>query len=77
MSRRRPLILAAGLIPLATPLAARAQPTQRMRRIGFLSFGKSTNEVAQLTRPMVRESLRRAGWEEGRNLVVERRYAEV
>jgi putative ABC transport system substrate-binding protein len=76
MSRRRQLILAAGLMPLATPLAALAQPVQRPRRIGYLSLGKSANELAQLSRSMVRESLRRAGWEEGKNLVIERRYAE-
>ena len=76
MSRRRELILAAGLMPLATPLAVLAQPTPRMRQIGYLSLGNSASEVGQLTRSIVRESLRRAGWEEGRNLMIERRYAE-
>ena len=76
MRRRRELILAAGLMPLATPLAVLAQPTPRMRQIGYLSLGNSASEVGQLTRSIVRESLRRAGWEEGRNLMIERRYAE-
>ncbi len=77
MNQRRQLILAAGLSPLVTPLAGLAQPAQRVRRIGHLSLSKSANEVAQMGRSMFRESLRRAGWEEGRNLVIERRYAEA
>jgi putative tryptophan/tyrosine transport system substrate-binding protein len=76
VNRRRQLILAAGLSSLALPHASPAQPAQRVRRIGFLSLSKSANEVAATGRAMTRESLRRAGWEEGRNLVIERRYAE-
>jgi putative ABC transport system substrate-binding protein len=72
MSRRRQLVLAAGL----APFAGLAQPAQRMRRIGSLSLSKANNEVAKIGRSMTRESLRRAGWEEGKNLVIERRYAE-
>ena len=76
MNHRRQLILAAGLSPLVTPHAGLAQPAPRMRRIGHLSLSKRDNELAQTGRTMIRESLRRAGWEEGRNLVIERRYAE-
>ena len=76
MKRRRQLILAAGLAPLATPLAGLAQSLQQVRRIGTLSLSKYANEVAQLGRSMMLESLRHLGWEEGRNLVIDRRYAE-
>jgi len=70
------MLVAAALGPLMAPLLARAQPAQRMRRIGTLSFGKRDNEVMQMGRAMLQESLRLSGWDEGRNLVVERRYAE-
>jgi putative tryptophan/tyrosine transport system substrate-binding protein len=76
MNHRRQLILLSALTPLATPFVGLAQPAQRVRQIGFLSLSKSANEVAAMGRSMTRESLRRAGWEEGRNLVIERRYAE-
>jgi putative ABC transport system substrate-binding protein len=69
-------MLATWLSPLLTPFAGLAQPAQRMRRIGHLTLSKSATEVAQAGRTNMRESLWRAGWEEGRNLVVERRYAE-
>jgi len=77
MNHRRQLLLATGLVPLLTPLAGLAQPAARVRRIGHLSLSKSSNEVAQRGRAMFAESLRRAGWEEGRNLLIERRYAEA
>jgi putative ABC transport system substrate-binding protein len=77
VSHRRELVLAAGLAPtLLTPLAGLAQPSPRVRRIGSLSLSKSDTEVAQVGRKMAVESLRRLGWEEGKNLLIERRYAE-
>jgi putative tryptophan/tyrosine transport system substrate-binding protein len=74
MNHRRRRVLAAGLSPLASSFAGLAQ--QRMRRIGSLSLGKSASETAQLVVSRGRESFRRTGWEEGRNLIVERRWAE-
>lgn len=70
--RRRKFLLASGAL-LAAPLASIAQPAQPVRRIGFLSpYLPPPPGTAWL----FRESLRRAGYEEGKNLVIEARFAE-
>jgi putative ABC transport system substrate-binding protein len=66
----------AVLAVLAVPRLGVAQPSPRMRRIGHLSRSKSDAEVTQVGRKLRVESLRRLGWEEGKNLLIERRYAE-
>ena len=53
-----------------------AQPSPRVRRIGYLSFGKADAELEQLGEKIGRESLRRLDWEDGKNLLIERCYAE-
>ena len=64
--------LAGGL--LAAPLAAEAQPAGRVYRIGFL--GNSTAALeANLVGPF-REGLRDLGYVEGRNVLIEYRWAE-
>lgn len=47
-----------------------------MRRIGSLSPIKSDSELGAAPRRMFSESFRRAGWEEGVNLLHEKRYTE-
>ena len=76
MNRRRKLAFAIGLSALATPFAGLAQPAGRGRRIGWLSLGKSGSEVAQQLQRQLREWLLRAGYEEGKNLAIEWRFAE-
>jgi len=61
---------------LAMPQLGIAQQSPRMRRIGFLSLSKADAEVNQLGAKLTRESLRRLGWEYGKNLLIEPRYAE-
>jgi putative ABC transport system substrate-binding protein len=61
--------LAGGL--LATPLAAEAQPTGRVWRIGLLS---PLFREDPLLEPLL-EGLRELGYVQGRNLVLEQRYA--
>ena len=59
---------------LAAPLAAEAQPTGKVYRIGFL--GNSTEALeANLVGPF-REGLRERGYVEGRDLTIEYRWAE-
>jgi len=59
---------------LAAPLAAEAQPTGKVYRIGFL--GNSTEALeANLVGPL-REGLRERGYVEGRDLTIEYRWAE-
>ena len=59
---------------LAAPLAAEGQPAGRLPRIGFL--GNSTGALeANLVGPF-REGLRDLGYDEGRNVLIEYRWAE-
>src|SRR5215470_4226109 len=61
---------------LASVHPAHAQQTKRVPRIGFLSSGSlsSTREVGQVE--AFRQGLRELGYVEGRNIVIEYRYAE-
>ena len=73
MNRRRAalaLLLAFG----AAPLVVRAQQAGKIYRIGYLST-PTRESVAQVLEAFLR-TLRELGWVEGRNLVVEYRWAE-
>jgi len=62
------------IVLLAVPLAADAQPAGKVYRIGRLGL---TNPVAtQHSVDAWRQALRERGWVEGRNLVIEFRWAE-
>jgi len=76
MNRRRQLLLAVGIMPLTLALVGLAQPVNGVRRIGYLSGNRQGNEADLLSWSITRHALLRAGWEEGRNLRIERRYAE-
>jgi putative tryptophan/tyrosine transport system substrate-binding protein len=73
--RRRTFITLLGGAAVVWPLAARAQQSMaKVPRIGFL--GNSTAELeANLIGPF-RDGLRALGYEEGRNIVIEYRWAE-
>ena len=60
---------------LAAALPARAQSAAKVRRVGYLSTGSSSSTYR---RPLdaFRAALRERGWIEGRNLVIDERYAE-
>jgi putative tryptophan/tyrosine transport system substrate-binding protein len=70
--RRFLLTLLAGA--LATPLVAAAQTAQRVYRLGFL--GQTSASDLALQTVALRQGLRDLGYEEGRNLVIEYRWAE-
>ncbi len=80
LNHRRQLIIAAtlgpALGPVLMPAIALAQPTARPRRIGYLSLSKAGSPTAQTSWAMILDSLRRAGWQAGANLLIERRNAE-
>jgi len=63
-----------GAAVIACPLAANAQQSTKTPRIGFL--GNSTPALeANLIGPF-RDGLRELGYEDGRNIVIEYRWAE-
>jgi putative ABC transport system substrate-binding protein len=68
---RRRVLLVAGAVALAVPLAALAQRAQRMPRIGFVSSTAPGPRNEAFLR-----GLRELGYVEGRNLHVELRFAE-
>ena len=72
MRRREFISLIGGAA--AWPLAARAQQSAKVPRVGFM--GNSTEALeANLVGPF-REGLRELGYEERRNIVIEYRWAE-
>src|SRR5215831_1531911 len=71
---RRAFIVVVGGSVLVMPLATEAQPAGKVYRVGFLS-----SQTAATLSPMVNpfsQKLRDLGYAEGRNLVVEYRWAE-
>jgi len=67
--RRRDFIKAVVGSTAVWPLAGRAQQAGKVWRIGFIAHGHESFYDALF------EGLREYGYEEGRNLIVERRYA--
>jgi putative ABC transport system substrate-binding protein len=75
MRRRR--VIAALLLSLAAPLGAEAQPAGRVYRLGYLATGQPPEAADQRTAAtLITTALRELEYVEGRNLVIERRYAE-
>src|SRR5262245_27723308 len=67
--KRREFITLLGGVAVAWPLAAHAQQAGKVWRMGFIAHGHESFYDALF------EGLREYGYEEGRNLIVERRYA--
>jgi len=63
---------------LVAPLAAEAQRTAKVARLGYLTPFPLLSEAARLQSPMdpFWQTLRELGWIEGQNLIVEGRSAE-
>jgi putative ABC transport system substrate-binding protein len=74
MKNRRKLIVALGASALAAPLASFAQPQGKVWRIGFL-HSESLATAQERVGPF-RTGLRELGYEEGKNLVIEIRWAD-
>jgi putative ABC transport system substrate-binding protein len=72
---RRELVTLLGGAAATWPLAARAQQAERMRRIGVLmTFGEG-DAGGQARVAAFRDGLQKLGWEEGRNIRVDTRWA--
>jgi len=67
--KRREFITLLGGTAVAWPLVARAQRAGKVWRMGFIAHGHESFHDELI------EGLREYGYEEGRNLIVERRYA--
>ena len=64
----------AGLVLLAAPLAAEAQPAGKVYRIAYLANGSPTTSAPSAEG--FRQGLRELGWIEGQNVVIEFRWAD-
>src|SRR4029453_14570344 len=75
--RRREFITLLGGAAVAWPLAARAQQGGKLPRLGILSPGRSElPEPGVIMFDAFVQGLHELGYAEGRNLILERRYAE-
>ncbi len=70
------LIVALACGMLAAPLAATAQPVEKVRRIGVLAAASQGDAPAARTWESFRHMLRDLGWVEGQNVAFEFRFAE-
>ena len=79
--RRRQFIWLLGGAAVPRPIAARAQQSERLRRIGVLFVGDNPHsQTSDTGNPHVRlaafqRELERLGWSEGRNTQIEVRFA--
>ncbi len=73
--KRREFITLIGGAAAAWPLAARAQQTERVRRIGVLMSFVVSDPEAQPRIAAFEKGMRDLGWVEGRNLRTEYRWA--
>ena len=77
MMKRRQFIMLLGGAAMGWPLAARAQQGGKLPRLGILSPGRSElPEPGVIMLDAFVQGLHELGYAEGRNLILERRYAE-
>jgi putative ABC transport system substrate-binding protein len=73
--RRRAFVSLLGSGVIAWPFSALAQQSSGMRRIGVLMGYPETDAEAQSYFAAFRDSLRRLGWIDGRNIAIDIRWA--
>ncbi|HKF09939.1 MAG TPA: ABC transporter substrate-binding protein [Xanthobacteraceae bacterium] len=73
MRRRAFITLLGG--GAAWPIAARAQPGERARRIGVLMAYDASDQEGQAWVAAFRDGLQKLGWTEGRNIRIDSRWA--
>ena len=69
--RRREFIGLVGGAAAAWPLAASAQQSERMRRIGVLSGGRADDPEIQARVAAFLQALQQMGWTDGRNVRID------
>jgi ABC-type uncharacterized transport system substrate-binding protein len=72
--RRREFITLLGGAAVASPVAVRAQQTDRMRRIGVLMGWAESDPATQSLVATFRDVLAKFGWRQGENLRIELRW---
>jgi putative ABC transport system substrate-binding protein len=75
--RRREFITLLGGAAAGLPLAARAQETERVRRIGVLMAHPESDPEFQAYVAAFREGLEKLGWTEGRNIRIDSRWGAL
>jgi putative ABC transport system substrate-binding protein len=75
MERRTFLATLAGGL-LAAPLAAEAQPREKVPRVGYLSPGSPSEPFRRRRFEALRQGLHELGYVEGQNIGIESRWAE-
>src|SRR2546426_6279689 len=75
MERRTFLATLVGGL-LAAPLAAEAQPREKLPRVGYLSPGSPSEPFRRRRFEAFRQGLRELGYVEGQNIAIESRWAE-
>jgi putative ABC transport system substrate-binding protein len=75
--RRRQFITLLGGAAAAWPLAARAQQTERVRRIGVLLPATADDPVWQTRFGAFLQGLQQSGWSIGQNVRIETRWATI
>jgi putative tryptophan/tyrosine transport system substrate-binding protein len=73
--RRREFTRLLGGATAAWSVAAYAQQTERVRRIGVLTSAAESDQEGQSSIAAFREGLRKLGWAEGRNIEIDIRWA--
>ena len=73
MRRREFITLLGGAV--AWPLAARAQQSERMRRIGVLMHTAADEPESHARRAAFMQGLQESGWAVGRNLRIDYRWS--
>ena len=73
MMRREFMALLAGAA--AWPVPVRGQQAERVRRIGVLSSSSEHEQTSQLRLSALQRGLQHAGWSEGRNVQIDRRWS--
>src|SRR5262245_818138 len=77
MSSRRQFLSLLGGAAAAWPLAARAQPAERVRHIGMLMAHSESDPEFEAYVAAFREGLQKLGWTEGRNIRIDSRWGAL
>src|SRR5678816_3522381 len=76
MNNRRNFLVALGASVIAAPLSSFAQQQGKVWRVGFLSTRRRPDSLDSYTHGAFSNGMRELGYFEGKNLVIEWRFAD-